>query len=237
LIISHKHQFILLAPWKCASSTAHATLESYNESPYDRFFHFNTHLNRVIHQHLTLAHLGALPEGKLGCKTATFVRNPYDRAYSGFLQIQRDFRNQPQCVFEQEWIGSLVRTQIAVNMERVIRAGFDFNAWIELLPDYEVFDAARNTSMPLHPAHYWTHLGQEQKVDFVGKVETFESDFRTLCDFVGIECCQIKDANRSTERKGGGGPVKYAPYMSRRSLDRIGDLFAADFEYFGYEAL
>ena len=127
LIISHTHRFILLAPWKCASSTCHATLERFNESPYSRFFHFNPHLNRVVHQHLTLSHLGALPEGKLGYKTAAFVRNPYDRAYSGFIQLQRDFQDQPRSDFEHPWVGNLVRAQIAANMERVIAAGFDFD--------------------------------------------------------------------------------------------------------------
>ena len=237
MIISHKHAFILLAPWKCASSTCHATLEGYNQSPYNRLFHFNPHLNRVIHQHLTLAHLGALPEGKLGYKTATFVRNPYDRAYSGFLQIQRDFKEQPLLEFEETWIGSLVKTQIAANMERVINAGFDFDRWIELLPDYEVLDAERNTNMPLHPANYWTHIAGSPKVDFVGKVENFEPDFHRFCELVGIDRPKITVANRSNLDDLGSSTIRYAQRMSRRSLDRINELFATDFEFFGYSML
>ena len=92
MIVSHAKQFVLMAPWKTASSTSHATLGHYNESPYDRGFHWNPTLGRVVHQHLTLADLLALPEGQLGYKIGAFVRNPYDRAYSGFMQLQRDFR-------------------------------------------------------------------------------------------------------------------------------------------------
>jgi hypothetical protein len=228
---------MLLAPWKCASSTCHASLSEYDQSPYSRFFHFNPHLNRVMHQHMTLAHVSALPEARLGYKTGAFVRNPYDRAYSGFLQIQRDFRDQSIQQFEIEWIGSLVKSQIAANMDRVIRAGFDFDQWIEILPDYEVFDAARNTNMPLHPVHYWTHLAGEKNVDFIGRVESFGTDFPAFCEFVGIEAPPIVIANSSDGSVGGFEGSKYAARMSRRALDRINDLFAADFEYFGYEKL
>lgn len=190
-----------------------------------------------MHQHITLAYFCALPEGKLGYKTAAFIRNPYDRAYSGFLQIQRDFANQPLCNFQDEWIGSLVRAQIAANMERVINAGFDFDRWIELLPDYEVLNAHSNTNMPLHPAHYWTHVGGKQKVDFVGKVETFELDLQKFCDFVGIRCPEITNANFSNEVELVSGSFRYTERMSRRSLDHLNELFAKDFEYFQYEML
>jgi hypothetical protein len=237
VIISHAHRFILLAPWKCASSTCHESLAEFDESPYDRFFHFNAQLNRVLHQHLTLGYLRALPEAQLGYKTAAFVRNPYDRAYSGFLQLQRDFSVQPALDYQPGWIGNLVRDQIAVNMGRIICAGFDFDRWIQLLPEHEVYDASRNTNMPLHPAHYWTHLAGKRHVDFVGRVESFTQDFEAFSRFVGIEPPPIKIANSSDQ---GGSPSsgsKYAGRMSRRSLDRINELFHADFEYFGYEKL
>jgi hypothetical protein len=235
LILSHTYRFILLAPWKCASSTCHATLNAYNESPYSRFFYFNPHLNRVIHQHLTLVDLGALPEAKLGYKTAAFVRNPYDRAYSGFVQIQRDFQEQPRCDFSPEWIGSLVRAQVSANMQRVIEAGFDFDRWLQLLPEYEVFDAARNTNMPLHPAHYWTHVGGEQKISFVGKVEAFDADFAQFCASVGIDAAKVVSTNVSEGPQPAHGSYKYVERMARRSIERINELFAKDFDYFGYE--
>ena len=237
MIISHAHRFILLAPWKCASSTCRESLAQFDESPYDGFFYFNRQLNRVVHQHLTLGHLRALPESQLGYKIAAFVRNPYDRAYSGFRQLQRDFSVQPTLGYEPEWIGDLVRSQIAANMERIIAAGFDFDRWIQLLPAHEVHDALHNTNMPLHPAHYWTHVAGELKVDFLGRVETFDQDFGAFCDFVGIDAPAIKSANRSGDDGSGTVGPKYADRMSRRSLDRINDLFHFDFEYFGYAKL
>ncbi len=238
MIISNAQRFILLSPWKTASSTCNDSLHPFNESPYDRFFQFNPHLNRVVHQHLTLAEVLSLPEGSLGYKIGAFVRNPYDRAYSGFMQLRRDFEKQPTISFEKAWIGDLVRAQIAENMDRLIRASFDFDEWLRILPDYEVFDVGRNSNMVLHPAHYWTHVDGQRRADFIGKVETFEADFNGFCDFVGIPPPSIVTSNASPDGyKSDEGIHKYAGRMSRRSLDRINDLFGQDFALFDYEVL
>ena len=238
MIICHSKRFILMTPWKCASSTCHKSLEAYNESPYHRFFHWNASLNRVVHQHLTLADLLALPEGKLGYKVGTFVRNPYDRAYSGFKQLQKDFAVQPRMRFDPAWVGDLVRTQAAENAWKIMGAGFNFDKWIAALPAYEVFEAGRNTSMALHPANYWTHVNGKVCVEFVGKVENFDQDFLKFCNFVNIPVPPITSKNvtdRADAENAAGS--KYASRMSRRALDRINDLFAKDFEQFEYEML
>ena len=239
MLISHAHKFILLSPWKSASSTCHESLGFYNDSPYDRFFKFNPFLNRVVHQHLTLAEVLALPEGQLRYKLGCFVRNPYDRAYSGFLQIQRDFADQPKVHFDQPWIGELVRTQITENMKWIIQSGFDFDEWIRILPEYEIFEVGRNSNMVLHPAHYWTHVNGKQGVDFIGKVESFSSDFSRFCEFVGIETPELVSVNVSFDRPlhEDTGRSVYAPKMSRRSLDRVYELFRDDFELFQYEII
>ena len=94
MIISHAKRFVMLLPWKTASQTMVLRLSQYNESPYNRFFYFNAHLNRVVHQHITCADFACLPESKLGYFLASYVRNPYDRAYSGFRQLQKDIKGQ-----------------------------------------------------------------------------------------------------------------------------------------------
>lgn len=238
MIISHSHKFILMSPWKTASSTCNDSLEALNESPYSRFFYFNPYLNRIVHQHLTLTEVCSLPEGQLGYRFCAFVRNPYDRAYSGFLQIKRDFEDQPQAQFEEPWIGNLVRAQIAENIDRLILSGFDFDEWIRILPDYEVYDVGRNSNMVLHPAHYWTHINGQLRVDFVGKVESFDADFTRFCDYVGIETPTIVTSNVSQDVRDLPDPgSRYASRMSRRSLDRINELFRQDFAFFDYAVL
>jgi hypothetical protein len=236
MIISHKHRFVILSPWKTASNTLGLRFNAYDESPYSRFFHFNTHLSRVVHQHLTLADFRLLPESRLGYTTASFVRNPYDRAYSGFIQLQRDIAIQPKAPYPSEWIQELVSAQLAENARRLIASGYDFNQWILALPEYEIYEAGRNTNMPLHPASYWTHAGGQKGVDFVGKVENFEDEVERLCTLIGIPLPAKENANVSDAEQGSSQlSYRYVSRMSRGAIDRINHLFANDFATFGYE--
>ena len=123
MIISAKHKFVILAPWKCASQTLHLRLAHLNESPYPRFFYHNEHLGRVSNQHLTCAEFQSLPESQHGYRTACFIRNPYDRAYSGFLQQQRDAANFPKRKFENPWLRELVMQHLERSQRKLKLSG------------------------------------------------------------------------------------------------------------------
>lgn len=204
------------------------------------FFSFNPYLQRVVHQHLTCADYVALPEAKLGYLTASFIRYPYDRAYSGFLQLQEDARRQPGANFEPTWIGNLVRSQIADNYAQLKAANFHFDDWIAQLRDEQILDIGRNTNFPFHPAYYWTHHGTTQLVEFLGRVETFESDFERFRALVKIEQADFSSHNvrdlvvGSLINKFG---YRYIDRMAGKSVDKINNLFAKDFEFFGYDKL
>lgn len=212
-------------------------LAALNESPYSRFYDFNPYLNRVVHQHLTLAEFEALPESRLGFLRAVFVRNPYDRVYSGFRQLQKDIREQPKALYPQPWIKEMVMEQLAANFTKLCKAGFDFDTWLAAVDDHEIYEAGRNSSFPLHPAHYWTHLNGKQSVDFVGKVENFETDFHGLCLRLGIESPGSANDNVDVEPATSSGTYKSTGLMSRSSMDRINRLFRQDFDLFGYTLL
>jgi len=240
MLISHKKRFVLFSPWKTASQTVRLRLDKYDESPYPIFFHFNPVLNRVVHQHVTCADFLALPESKeTGYFKASFVRNPYDRVYSGFIQLQRDIEAQPQAEFSPAWIRELVLAQLEENRAQLARANHDFDAWWAAVPEHLVFEAGRNTNFPLHPAHYWTHVNKAPYVDFVGKVEQFERDFAELLRRLDIQDAAAGNANVSETANDGGalGSSRYASRMSRASISKINALFRDDFEIFGYEPL
>lgn len=235
MIISHKYRFVLLSPWKTASSTCHVRLGAYNESTYSLFFYFNTSFNRVVHQHITFTEFQSLPEGQLGYTSGAFIRNPYDRAYSGFIQIQRDIANQPQANFPEKWIKDLVTAQLEENSRRLAVCEYDFNRWILSLPEYEIFDTGRNTNMPLHPSHYWTH-STRGRVDFIGKVERFEVDFDAFCAKVAIPSPPVINANVGADTALGTiRGFRYVSRMSPAAISRINELFRKDFELFDYE--
>jgi hypothetical protein len=227
----------MLAPWKTASSTAHVRLASFNESPYDRSFHFNPHIQRVVHQHITYTDFTLLPESRSGYFTAAFVRNPYDRVFSGFVQLQRDAQNQPGQSFPKPWIRDLVMRQIADNFSQLVRAEFDFNRWFGLIEEHQIYETGRNSSFPLHPAHYWTGAQSETLVDFVGKTENFEIDLTNFCDAVSITQDNKESSNVSSDSntKVDTSYPKYLGKMTTATISKINSIFAKDFELFGYK--
>jgi len=240
MIISHRKRFVMFKPWKTASSSMGARLEPFDESPYSKFFDFNPHLNRVVHQHLTCADFAGLPESRLGYFAASFVRNPYDRVYSGFRQLQKDLREQPRAAYPQPWIRDLVMKQLAENSAQLRSASFQFDGWLDLVGDDQIYEAGRNTNFPLHPAHCWTHIAGRQAVDFIGRVENFEADFQSFLERVGIGTLPPVNSN-VVELEGGAAAnphgYRYVDRMHARSLGKINRLFERDFELFGYERL
>lgn len=237
MIISHSCRFVLLSPWKTASQTTQARLATFQESTYESFYHFNPILNRVVHQHLTCSEFSCLPEASRGYRTASFIRNPYDRAYSGFLQVQRDVENQPLRDYPAPWIRELIGRQVEENRRHLEQAQYDFDAWIDLLKEDRVRNVGGNSSLPLHPAHYWTHLGRRPFVEFVARVERFEEDFRRLTAWLGIEAEKIAVTNCNQSGLPGLGSHGYRHIhrMNARSITKINHLFADDFDLLGYE--
>jgi hypothetical protein len=237
VIISHAKRFVVLATWKAASSTIRVRLGTYCESPYSAFYHRSPVLGRVVHRHLTLDDFAALPESQMGYVTAAFVRNPYDRVYAGFRQLQTDIHEQPLAEFPDDAVRTLVMEQLAANQSQLRRACFEFEPWLALIDDRQVLEAGANSSFPLHPAHYWTHRDGVQAVDFVGRVESFEHDFGRLCRVLGVAPSSRANANvGSSDMRLAGGRhgYRYAERISRGARRRIEELFAADFELFGY---
>jgi hypothetical protein len=240
MVMSHQKRFVLLLPWKTASQTMSVRLRPFNDSPYDPFFYFNAHLNRVVHQHVTCAEFACLPESKLGYLLATFVRNPYDRVYSGFRQLQEDIRGQPLAPYPEPWIRDHVMKQLTENFAQLCQAQFDFDKWVESIRDEQIYEIGRNTNFPLHPSHYWTHIAGRQVVDFIGRVENFEADFRDFLTRVDIDQVQSANAN-VVELEGGAASnpfgYRYVNRMAVRSIEKIYRLFERDFDLFNYERL
>jgi hypothetical protein len=238
MIISHQKKFAIFLPWKTASQTAVRRLAPYDESPYSKLYYFNTYLNRVVHQHITCAEFACLPESKLGYFTASFVRNPYDRVYSGFRQIQKTVLNQPHFSYPEPWIRDLVIKQLAEIYAQLYDSQFKFDDWLALVSDEQIYEIGRNTSFPLHPSHYWTHIATQQVVDFIGYVENFDADFQKLLLHIGIQ--SVESVNANVVELAGDAPhnpfgYRYVNRMNARSIEKINRLFKKDFDLFKYE--
>jgi sulfotransferase famil protein len=68
----------------------------------------------------------------------------------------------------------------------------------------------------------------EQLVDYIGKYENLEADFRTICDRIGINATLPKLNESSTRRR-------YQEYYTPETVELVRKAFASDIELFGYE--
>ncbi len=239
MLLLPTQKLALLFPVKTASQTLQARLESLGVRPYPKLFHFNPHLRRITHQHLTLSDWAALPEHDQGYQLAVFVRNPYDRVFSGFIQLQRNFQVLPRLQYPEPWIRERVLEQLARAWAGASRAGFDVNRWFQQLPEHEILDAGQGGTLCLHPCIYWTHRGKELGVDFLGKVEHFEADFDRLRARYGIGETNRLDANRSDAALASADSDQYlyARRLAPGTIDRINVLFRQDFDRLGYDRI
>jgi len=241
VIISHQWRFVLLATWKSASSTLHLRLGALNESPYPRSYYFNPFLNRIVNQHITYAEFEQLPEARMGYRGAAFVRNPYDRFYSGFRQLRRDVRLQPCAPFPEPWIREKVLLELAKNRAQLARANYDINEWVCGITEDQILDAGANATFPLHPAHYWTHSEGSQRVDFIGRVEDFDSDYARFRAEVGISVADLREGNANAanniRRPDPATGYRHAHLLDRYSIEKINAVMALDFALFGYHRL
>ena len=101
----------------------------------------------------------------------------------------------------------------------------------------QIYETGNNSNFPLHPAHYWTHIATEKKVDFIGKVENFEEDFVRLCAVLALEDVTECNSNVSApvHRKRNPQGYQYTHLMSASSIDKINYLFRDDFLLLGYD--
>jgi hypothetical protein len=145
---------------------------------------------------------------------------------------------QLSATFPTPLVRELVMSQLDANRTQLTATGFDFDRWIQSLKDFQIYEVGHNSSLPLHPANYWTHLAGKQVTNFVGKVESLEADFSTLCSILGIDEPERINRNVSSstsERSSDRTGYRYLHLMNRSSIEKINRLFSDDFELFGYD--
>lgn len=238
MIVIPERQLVLLLPWKCASQTLRARLRAHDKLSHPAFFHVNEALGRISHQHLTLASFRALPESTRGYRIAVFVRNPYDRVCSGFMQLRRDVVWQRHAAFPSEAVKATVMRQLDDIALALREARGSASRWFSRLPEEVVLRDGFNTSIPLHPCHCWTHEEGKEAVDFIGHVEQLETDFQRLCREFDLPGATQDSSNVSKlPATMAPGHYRHAGRLDASALARLNRLFAADFACFGYPVI
>ena len=69
--------------------------------------------------------------------------------------------------------------------------------------------------------------GNQQAVDFIGKIERLNDDVNTICDHIGIPFREIPRLNVSAKQK-------WTEFYDLKHFDLVAEVFKKDIEMFGY---
>lgn len=150
----------------------------------------------------------------------TFVRNPYDRIYSGYLQDRHAAANLPRWTKEKKPIFDTI--------------GDDFEAY---LLDYALMADIRSDWrwICFCPMTEFAYVGNERHVDFVGRAESLEADLHALGERLRLPLRKAEDQN---VRNGFCmEEPKYLHHYTSRAIDAVNDAYRLDFERFGYRMI
>lgn len=111
----------------------------------------------------------------------SFVRNPYDRLYSAFTFLKNGGMNNQDLLFSKKYLNSYS----------------DFNDFVmNGLNKKEIINWIH-----FKPQHYFLCDENENMVmDFVGKMENINEDFKTVCKQLNIEV-ELKKLNKGSNKK------------------------------------
>ncbi len=206
MIVSDSHRFICFQPWKVASSTLSARLGKYDSGRYPAAVHFNEYLAKIIHKHIALDDFVKLPESHEPYYRFTFIRNPYDRIYSGFLQRRWRLSTNPNHLQKNP--------RLAVELESIKRGFGPFLDYCNERYKQECKLVGR------HLHEYVYHEGRLM-VDFIGFQETFEQSFAQVCAEIGIDNIEKVNANLRFKDRAqlDADPISSATYTYIKEFD------------------
>jgi hypothetical protein len=137
-----------------------------------------------------------------------FVRNPWDRLVSTYVFLKKGGVND----MDRRWA--------AENL-----AGYDnFAVFVEgWLSEKNIWSWVH--FKPQH--HFICDANLRVRMDFVGRVETIDADYRYICEHLGV-AAELRRTNQSDHRH-------YSEYYTDRLRERVAVLYAEDIATFGYQ--
>jgi len=139
----------------------------------------------------------------------TFVRNPYTRLFSAYRFLKNGGFNKRDANWAAEHF-----IEFSTFDEFVCEWVSSDNIW-----KYDHFK----------PQHSFVcDVNSIPEVDFVGRVENIDNDFRKVCEILDIE--NNLEQHNKTEKDFSHWRNAYTQF----SLDKVNDIYHKDFELFGY---
>lgn len=196
----------------------------FDSKRYPQSEYFNKVLGKRSHKHIALDDFHRLPESRESYARFTFVRNPYDRLYSGFLQRKKKFSKKPPKRFLPD----------KFKEERAAVSG-GFREFVAFYME------TKKERLPLSQFAY--HDGRPA-IDYVGFLETFEASFSQICDRVGIQNpdggndnVQFSGLESEMSRDASEIRFRYLDKYDSETLEILNENAAQDFQIFGYRMI
>jgi len=142
----------------------------------------------------------------------TFVRNPFTRVLSGYLDkvLQRRFESQ----------------QIFAALRKEMSAEVTFNEFLDA-----IFILNKGRALDKHWRSQYVQCGSGLlQLDFVGKVENFSRDFSLVLDRVASSPLDVERINVHATDAG----KKIEKFYDTIAIQKVLELYEDDFRYFGY---
>lgn len=217
MILSHSHKFIFLHVPKVAGASMNEVFRSYDMTFWAGLFTKGAKLRR---------HKGRLKVGfaehikakqlkdKMSSKTFeeyykfAFVRNPWER--------------------EVSWYKWILKTKVTPKLTEQVSKLKDFNDFVlwfaDNLPKLDsVYDNQKD--------FIYDDKGS-QLVNFIGRYENLEGDFRKILEEVGLPLVTLPVKNATKEKNTENA---YRKLYNERSIELVAQLRSADIHIFGYE--
>lgn len=213
MLISHRHRFLYHVVPKCASATLRQSLAPFADIgwPVSNY-----------QQHMTIADFA---KTDLAGKTSgyfrfTFVRNPYDRLYSGYLQDRHAGENYGRWITAKKPIFDTIGDDFPRYFREYVEPA-------DRLTDWRWICFCPMTAFACEDGRI--------VLDFVGHAETLEEDLSRLGDRLGIAVSKAPDHNV----RNGHCAVrpKYLQHYDRATVEAVNRIYADDFALFGYDTV
>jgi hypothetical protein len=120
---------------------------------------------------------------------------------------------------------------------RYFKFTFTRNPWGRAVSEWKYFNKVLNLNLnfkqSLLSVYPYQHHNLDQieygkGCDFVGKIESFQSDFNIVCDKIGIPQQELPHVNKSKHKH-------YTEYYDDETREIVAEKYAKDIEFFGYK--
>jgi hypothetical protein len=149
----------------------------------------------------------------------TFVRNPWERLVSTFFYIMKGGRAEIDARRRD-----LILSKYQGDFRRFVQ---DIESWINI-----------READSIYPDQFIPHFRPQSEfildndgfnmIDFIGRVENIEQDFKLLCAALSVDAVKLPKSNRSSHGR-------YQKYYDDKSKDIVAEYYAKDIELFRYQ--